>query len=467
METVWTAQPGPQTEFVARADFEVGYGGAAGGGKTDGIIGAVARDVDKPFYRAVIFRRTNPEITAGGGLLDRTYAIYRPLGAEWKDAGEKKYWAFPSGARIYLRHLEHEKTVHSYQGSQFHRVAFDECTQFTEFQYKYMMSRIRRNIPEINCQLLSATNPGGIGHMWYRGRFEPYDPYRILRDPETGLTRVFIPARVYDNKYFNPNSAECTDPLYVQRLMMLPEAERKKLLEGNWDIFEGQFFYRFNANVHIVDPFSIPTYWEKVRAIDYGYFDPTCCLWLAMDWSEDPVLYVYKEYYQATESPINNARRIVELSKNEEYAKTVAGPDAWAKKPQRDEEEPLYSPVDMWEDGGLRGVMKAVNDRHAGWAAVRQLIEWDGVWPNVKRLPNLRIFRTCANLIRTLPGLICAQNDPEDIEKAQEDHAPDALRYGCLHFYDRLKGKKERQLKDRYNVARIKEKIIQKGYLLR
>ena len=76
----------------------------------------------------------------------------------------------------------------------------------------------------------------------------------------------------------------------------MPEKLRQAYLEGNWDVFEGQFFSEFDRDVHVVEPFSIPQSWFKFRSIDpSGRAGITSCHWYALDWNKR--VFVYKEHY--------------------------------------------------------------------------------------------------------------------------------------------------------------------------
>jgi len=464
----WEPQPGPQTEFLRRNEYECLYGGAAGGGKTDAILGDALDAVEHPKYRALILRRTFKQLSKGGAIIDRSFDIYKPLGARYLKGDYK--WTFPSGATIEFGHCESEKDIYNYQGSQYQRVYFDELTQFTEFQYKYMYSRVRSNYADIKARLRSTANPGGIGHAWVKRWFNPSQPYIPMVDPETGLHRIFIPAKVWDNKFYNPNSPECTDPQYVKGLMMMPEDQRRMLLEGDWDIFAGQFFNMFRNNLHIVQPFSIPDNWLVGYGIDYGYRDPFCWLEGALDMREYPTLYITNELYQADVSPQENARAVCRMLKPRRYSSMVIGKDVRKKLPQKDEAETGVTILDLLAEGGLDSLDMANDHRISGWAAISELLTWEGPIEMPKRFPRIKIFSTCANLIRTLPELIKDETYAEDIDRNGEDHAADALRYLVMSFYRYFKDRQQKDTDEYRQRQRAKRQIdyhhLDQGYLV-
>ena len=201
---------------------------------------------------------------------------------------------------------------------------------------------------------------------------------------------------------------------YEQRLGALDENERRALRYGDWDIFAGQVFREFRRDVHVVDPFPIPEDWRKFRALDYGYANPACCLWLAIDY--DGNIYVYRELYITLLTAKELARRIIELSGEEKILYTVADPSLWAKMGHEG-----VSIEETMRKEGLR-LVQADNDRLAGKQQVHSYL----------RECRLKIFSTCVNLIRTLPQLVHDPKRPEDVDTDGEDHAYDALRYALM-----------------------------------
>lgn len=250
----WQPNPGPQTRFLSSPAFEVLYGGAAGGGKSAALLAGALRHVARPDYRAILFRRTFPELEKS--LIDKSRNLYPRVFPQAYYNEQKKVWTFPSGALIYFGHLEHEQDVQQYQSAEFQYVGFDELTHFTRRQYRYMVSRCRSS-SGIPSRVRAATNPGGPGADWVIERFGPWlradDPdydditakpgevLYFITNGETdedevvsegtphALARTFIPAKVQDNPHLMKN-----DPGYVARLMSLDPVTRKQLLDGNW-----------------------------------------------------------------------------------------------------------------------------------------------------------------------------------------------------------------------------------------
>lgn len=269
----WAPHPGPQTAFLASNVTEILYGGAAGGGKSDALLVGALRLIHEPSYRAVLFRRTYPELE--DSLIGRAWENYPALGGVYNSNAHR--WTFPSGAQILLRSMQHAKDRFRFKSAEFQYVAFDELTSFEESQYRYLFSRLRssRGLP---CVMRAGSNPGGEGHEWVLKRWAPWlypdpkiDPSRARPDEYAGpfarpgirrwfkhdphadaevlvpegtpgsYSRTFIPATVDDNPAILDN-----DPDYVVRLKSLDRVERARLLGGDWMVrgAAGEWFDR-------------------------------------------------------------------------------------------------------------------------------------------------------------------------------------------------------------------------------
>ncbi|KKL61403.1 hypothetical protein LCGC14_2195640, partial [marine sediment metagenome] len=208
-----------EAEFMLTPQAEVLYGGAAGGGKSDALLMAALMFVDVPGYSAMLFRRTYVDLALPDALMDRANNWLRGSGAHWYD--KSKTWKFPSGATVSFGYMESENDRFRYQGAQCQFIGFDELTQFSETQYRYLFSRLRRlegsNVP---LRMRSASNPGGRGHDWVKRRFISEN-----NNPD----RVFIPARISDNPALD--QAE-----YEKALKQLDPTTCRQLMNGDWDV---------------------------------------------------------------------------------------------------------------------------------------------------------------------------------------------------------------------------------------
>ncbi|MBQ5801162.1 MAG: terminase family protein [Clostridia bacterium] len=262
-----------QRRFIEADATEVLFGGAAGGGKSFGqLIDALLYALKYPKSKQLILRRTFAElekslIRVSLSLFPREIYTYNSTLHSGK---------FKNGSILDFGYCATENDVFQYQSAEYDAVRFDELTHFTEFQYLYLISRVRgaNDNPK---QIKSSTNPGGVGHSWVKSRFVDPSPPDTPFTASDGSRRIFIPSKIDDNLFLMKS-----DPEYKKRLLALPESQKKALLYGDWNIFEGQYFTEFDYEKHTCNPFPIPKEWRKYRTIDYG-LDRLACLWVAVD----------------------------------------------------------------------------------------------------------------------------------------------------------------------------------------
>ena len=417
---------GPQTNFLAASEKDVLYGGAAGGGKSFAMLIDPLRHCHIPEHRALILRRSMPELRE---LIDKSRELYPKAfkGAKFREV--EKLWNFPSGAKIEFGFLEKDADVYRYQGQAYSWIGFDEITHLpTEFGWNYLASRLRTTNPELQTYLRCTANPGGVGAQWVKKRYvEASEPNTTFKGKD-GLTRKFIPALLQDNPYL------AEDGEYERMLQSLPAVQRRQLLEGNWDVAEGAAFAEFTHDVHVIPPFELPTWWERVKGIDYGYAAESCCLWGAVD-PDDKTIIIYRELYRKGLTGEALADTITQMEENE--IKSIPGvldTAAWARTG--------YTGPTIGETLVNKGhkLRRADKNRIAGKTQIHEhLRQREGAGR-----PRLQIFSNCVNLIKELQGIPLSKTNPEDVDTKAADHAYDALRYMIMsrpkldHPYDRM-----------------------------
>jgi hypothetical protein len=407
---VFHPNEGPQTEFLAAPERDVLYGGAAGGGKSYAMLVDPLRYAHKKAHRALILRRSMPELRE---LIDKSRELYPQAFPGCKFREVEKLWNFPSGAKIEFGFLERDADVYRYQGQAYSWIGFDEITHLpTEFGWNYLASRLRTTDSSIETYLRCTANPGGVGAQWVKKRYvNPVDPNTSFIGKD-GLSRKFIPARLDDNPYL------ALDGRYEEMLKALPPVQRKQLLDGNWDVAEGAAFVEFDPDLHIIEPFYIPSVWERVKGIDYGYASESCCLWGAVDRS-DGTLVIYRELYRKNLTGLDLGRIITEMEIEDPFSvQGVLDTAAWARTGTTG---PTVGETLQQLGHKLR---RADKNRIQGKIQIHEYLR---VRNNGR--PQLQILNTCPNLIRELQSIPLSKTKPEDVDTNASDHAYDALRY--------------------------------------
>ncbi len=400
-----------QVEFFLAKGRYAAYGGARGGGKSWAArTKACLMGFHYHGLQMLLLRRTFPELRE-----NHVIPLMRTLKGFAQYRENTKEFTFPTGSRLKLGYCDTEKDVLQYQGQAYDVIILEEATQFSEFQFQTLTESNRSSgmcEEGFSPRMYLTCNPGGVGHAWVKRLFIDRD----YRESEREEDYAFIPAKVYDNKHL----MEC-DPDYVRVLENISDpARRAAMLDGDWDVFAGQYFTEFEREVHVMRPFELPRHWRRYVAMDYG-FDMLACYWIAMD--EQGRAYVYRELYESGLIVTDAAAKIRAMT-GEAIELHYAPPDLWNRHSDTGK-----STAEIFAEAGIL-LVKANNDRVQGWY---NLHEWLKIGRDEqgKKTAGLRIFENCANLIRTLPALQFDEKNPNDCSREPHEltHAPDALRY--------------------------------------
>lgn len=434
---LWAPQEGPQTALLQCPIFEVFYGGARGGGKTESSIGDWLQHSSMYGEEAVgIFvRRKFKQLTE---VIARTKQLFPKLGAKYNE--QKAQWTMASGARLKFVYLERDSDAEEYQGHNYTRVYVEEVTNFPHPGPINKLRATLRSGTGVPVGMRLTGNPGGPGHNWVKHRYIDPDPagFKVIEEScdveidgeirSVSLARVFIPSKLGDNMLLLRN-----DPTYVLRLRQSGSEQLVKAwLEGNWNIVDGAFFDEFSEDLHVKPAGLIKQRTPQTilfRAFDWGSAKPFSVGWYAICdglWGGFPAgaLFKYREWYGAKSPNVG-----LKMTANE----VAAGILDWEER----EERIRYSVADpsiFIRNGGpsiAESMMKcrwrrADNKRQPGWEALRQrLVGENGV-------PMIYFADSCEDTIRTLPVLQHDEGDPEDLDTDSEDHAADEIRYAVM-----------------------------------
>lgn len=471
---IWQPQPGPQTALLECPIFEVFYGGARGGGKTESSIGDWLQHSSTYGEGAIgIFVRR--KLTQLAEVIARTKQIFPKLGAKYNE--QQKTWTMPGGGRLKFVYLERDSDAEEYQGHNYTRIYVEELTNFPNPGPIDKLRATLRSGLGVPVGMRLTGNPGGPGHNWVKKRYIDPDPrgYKVITESceleidglktQVSLDRVFIPSKLGDNALLIRN-----DPTYILRLRQSgSEALVKAWLEGDWSIVDGAFFDEFDPSVHVLSMDwldRIPASALRFRAFDWGSAKPFSCGWYAVSdgtWGlPNGALVKYREWYgsngkanQGLKMTADNVARGILSREGASF-----GQQGQLLSPAT--ERITYGAADpsiFIRDGGpsiAESMMivgcnwkKADNRRQPGWEALRQRlvgtpcqpgefvtsrlcsIKLDGSVLESWHAPMLYFLETCDDSIRTLPVLQHDDKNPEDLDTEAEDHAADEIRYAC------------------------------------
>lgn len=437
------AKPQPkQEEFLKATKKYIAFGGARGGGKSWAVrTKAKLLALRYPGIKILIVRRTYPELKR-----NHIITLRQELKGIAKYNDTDKILSFPNGSSISFMYCKNDSDCDNLQGAEYEIIFFDEATQLSEWQMTTIGKACNRAPNDYPKRIYYTCNPGGQGHSYIKRLFidKQYDPSKKEK-PEN---YQFIQSLVTDNYILMQ-----TQPEYIEQLESLPEHQRKAWLYGDWDIFEGQYFEDFRTKpdakkcaehnldpdlalkqrrwTHVIKPFDIPADWTIYRSFDWGYSKPFSCGWWAVD--HDGTLYRILEFYGCKKNepnvglkmPPNKVfKAIHKIETEHEWLKGkriigVADPAIWSKE----------RGVSIYEMAVAQGVyfIKGDNKRVPGWNQVHYRFDFDD-----NGYPQMYIFDTCKDFIRTIPLLMYDEHKVEDLDTDGEDHIADETRYMCM-----------------------------------
>jgi hypothetical protein len=447
-DVAWRPQPGPQTALLQCPVDEIFFGGARGGGKSSGVLGHWIGHAGRygKAARGLLVRRRFNQLAE---IQRQAEELFPKLGAKLTKLGSGYSWAFPDGAVLRMAHLWDISACEQFQGFSFNWLCFEEITNWPTHDPLNRMRATLRSAEGVKSVLLATGNPGGPGHSVTKARWVDPAPrgFKVLTDQATGLTRVFIPSRLEDNKALTD-----ADPTYEQRLMAVGNLQLVKAWRyGEWDISLGGYFDDLWMPArHVLRPFRFPSGWTFRRSFDWGSAKPYS---LGM-WAISPGDVVGERYFpkgslirfseqygvarnsDRTVRPNEGLRlsnlalgeRIGQVSKGRTWTGCVADPSIFTEMGS----ESIYAQLQKGSAAAGFPLIfgRANNDRMTGWQRMRDMME--AATQDRPESPGLWVFENCTDWLRTVPTLQRDERNPDDVDTDQEDHCGDETRYCVL-----------------------------------
>jgi phage terminase large subunit len=440
------------------------FGGAAGPGKSQALLmEAVVQALDHPNVNTLLLRRRFPELETS--LLHYFRRdVPRELFVAFHESKHLVEWNNGSATRFGYCANEHD--VYQYQGAEYLFIGIDELTLFTLRQWQFLTSRNRCPVPGTFPCMAGATNPGNIGHAWVKALWIDKQAAPGMERPEEYNAKDydFIPARFFDNPIY------AADKNYQKTLLALPTNLKRAFFDGDWEVFAGQYFDRFDLgrNTARAEQIEWQSWWPRWISIDWGFEHPAATYWHAQapgsvaargaregsfgtdgDSRVQPssCVVTYREYVTHRTSPRELAREIIARSLGsgkrspaggfsaapgllpmledgrEKIGAIYLSPDAFARR--TDDASIAEQMGDVFAEAGFPRPTPADDDRIGGWMLMYQMLD-AGEWS---------VTDNCVELIRTLPTLVRDSVRIEDVEKMDGDDAADAARYGLISRY--------------------------------
>jgi PBSX family phage terminase large subunit len=388
----------------------IGTGGTRGGSKTHMIFAQVALDdcQRSPGLKVLYLRKIQK--SAGESADDLVYKILRHVPHDYIRTSGKV--VFDNESRIIIGGYKNEGDIDKYLGIEYDLIVIEEATQLTRKKIQLIHGSRRTTRDDWRVRSYFSTNPGGIGHAWFKE--DIVIPTRENRQKDS----IYIHYTYHDNAFIKQ--------AYIDYLKGLTGSLARMWRDGDWDTFAGMALPNFNYDRHVIKPRHLPTHWYRWRAVDYGLHSPFGALWFARD-TDIGRIYTYRELYQAELTDTQQARLILEHTpEDEKIGLTYADPAMWSRKTFK---EYKFSSADEYASVGVP-LMRADNDPTDGLMRVARLLE-----PLADGMPGWMIFDNCPDLIRTLQNLPVDEDHPDKAEtKNVEDHLYDCARYGFTRY---------------------------------
>jgi hypothetical protein len=446
-KVVWAPQKGPQKIFLECPIYEVFYGGAAGGAKSESLLMDFIRDVDKwgAAWKGILFRKTYPQLEE---LICRSLEIFPSIvpGAKFRE--QKKTWLFPKGETLKFRALDRFADCTNFQGHSYTWEGWDELTHWkADAEYEFMKIRCRSTNKKVPRRIRATGNPGFVGHQWVKAYFVDNGAYTVIANAE-GLQRTFIPSTLDDNPILDKN-----DPDYRKRIEAIKDdALRKALLYGDWDVVVGaalgSVFFR---RKHVIAPLFPPSNWFTNRVLDWGSSRPfSIQYWTESNGEQLPDGRIFPQgakilFHEIYGVMVDNRGIVMPNVGVQWSARKIAGKMNDFEKRLRNRTgcQVTQGPADLdiftrqddhciYDNFLAEGVQWDKASKGKGSLATGLELIREALDPEHEDRPMMYVCNNCIHWLRTVPTLVRDPLNWEVVQAGQEDHSYDGTRYFFL-----------------------------------
>lgn len=380
--------------LILNEDYEwIGYGGARGGSKSHAVRNIALTIGLKMNIPVLIFRRFREEL-----LHNHCYPMMKenPWLRNYFNKQELIIYHPDTGLpMIKFGYAERVDDIYKFQGQEYPVIFIDEATQSTQDMIEFLSTCNRDPQEQFLPKMILTMNPGGVSHPFIKRIFID----RIYLHNENPKSYIFIQASVWDNwywvkkqlgldsvtmaQYYGWSEEKRKDYClnfsnYAKKLASLPEDMKLAHLFGDWNVFAGMFFKKFNVKTQVIEPFIIPEGWRLFGSLDPGYSAPCSYSIRAVDF--DFNVYRIATYYERERSAPQHAEAVrkwmdnLHITRKRIPERIVADPAAWQKREKFAAAESERTFADHFEDQGIH-LERGVNDRITGWWNMKDFME--------------------------------------------------------------------------------------------
>lgn len=425
LEAGYVPQP-KQLEFHAAArecdapngPTQIGFGGARGPGKSHAVFAQAALDDCQRVFGLKVLYLRKIQKNAKEQFEDLRRSVLKGVPHQFTNS----VLHFPNGSRLFLGHFKNETDIDQYLGIEYDLIVIEEATTLSLVKYRALRDSNRTSKQGFRPRIYSTTNPGGVGHAWFKEIF--IVPARQGSETDTR----FIFGTVEDNVF--------NDPDYQKKLEENTGWRLRAYRYGDWDIAAGQYFSTWRHDAIVKKDIRIMPGAITWCSLDYGFQHPTVCyLFSEYDGKKQVIDEHWRRYALASEHATDIKRMLSRHNLKVESLKSfVASPDAFAQRGN----ESGKTIADQYADNGIR-LTRANDDRVNGAAFLLKLLGRVGSQTEKEIPPQLEIHERCVKLIENIPTMQHDPHRPEDVLKVDIDEDGnggddpyDAVRYGLM-----------------------------------